>query len=560
MRDTLSAMFSIPQDQSAEWRNEKDSLLFIKEDPLWEIVCDFYFYALDFAKETRFDRERVSAFMSITKRILEADICSLNPKLGVSFQRFKGLLSKHSVEWSPHKTGIFTSNDVKAIMEYMLSSYFKHFKLYAFNFTKKKREMLVQVTVHNIQEAKAVRPLCQAVESVGNETQVTKASRTDSVDFDATFFVRQESCKVDSLTTKIPTPPSGKPSTVCLSRTAANASKTRAVTSDNMRWQYSWSCNSSSLRWGTYTEELTGVIEAAYQLKKDSVINMGGNTERLFEFSSLCLRNVRSNEKVQLRRLDPCPGMEIRTAGQLAKRRSQEAYSVAILATKAAIAHAMTAHKSAVEARIRRAVNSCELKCMLWYRRVKTRMWQQMLRDMQARIDSLLADNQWDVKCDLIKVDIIKGTVAIAEQVQFESGTADIKDESTALVQQILVLYSNFLLHDLFLCHTSYAIRMFVCPSSLKIQVCRRSISVTCQEFGQPNMHWRVEGHTAKSKKSLDGGRSTSLERARAVCGAMIRNGVDPNVLHPVGCGCFQPPKDPSADPRRVEIHVIRST
>ena len=49
-----------------------------------------------------------------------------------------------------------------------------------------------------------------------------------------------------------------------------------------------------------------------------------------------------------------------------------------------------------------------------------------------------------------------------------------------------------------------------------QLSICKKSISQTCKECNIDNMSWRVEGHTAVSKKSTDGGMATSMDRARA--------------------------------------------
>ena len=130
------------------------------------------------------------------------------------------------------------------------------------------------------------------------------------------------------------------------------------------------------------------------------------------------------------------------------------------------------------------------------------------------------------VNCNLLSVNLIEYEIKLLEQIQFEPGGAVIKQDSYNLLNQLTVT--------------------------------KKCIAQTCREFAVPNMHWRVEGHTAKSKKSSDGGIATSNARARAVCDHLTEHGADSTTLHPDGKGCFCPPRDSSADPRRVEIHVVR--
>jgi hypothetical protein len=52
-----------------------------------------------------------------------------------SFQLFKGLLLAHSVQRPPYSIGLFTFSEMKAILEWALDTYFRHYKLYMYAFT-----------------------------------------------------------------------------------------------------------------------------------------------------------------------------------------------------------------------------------------------------------------------------------------------------------------------------------------------------------------------------------------------------------------------------------------
>jgi len=149
------------------------------------------------------------------------------------------------------------------------------------------------------------------------------------------------------------------------------------------------------------------------------------------------------------------------------------------------------------------------------------------MEDIQNRVLELMLPENSGVDCNLISINLIKYEIKLLEQIQFEAGTADIKQDSNGLLGQLTVA--------------------------------KKCISQTCGEFKVPDMHWRVEGHTAKSKKSHDGGMKTSNERARAVCNHLRHAGIGGKYLHPEGCGCFRPPTAAGADPRRVEVHVMRA-
>jgi len=148
-----------------------------------------------------------------------------------------------------------------------------------------------------------------------------------------------------------------------------------------------------------------------------------------------------------------------------------------------------------------------------------------MMKEIQQRVLLLMDFENSGINCNLLIVDLIHFEIKLLEQIQFVAGKAEIKPESANIMAQL--------------------------------SCAKQCITQTCSEFDVPNMHWKVQGHTAKSKKSKDGGMATSNGRAQAVCADLGRKGVDTSTLHPEGCGCYKPPADKKADPRRVEIHVL---
>jgi hypothetical protein len=87
-----------------------------------------------------------------------------------SFDEFKELVLAHAVERSPHTTGIFELDDVPKIVEYMLNSYFRHFGLYRYIFTKKLEVTLVQVLPHGVEDPLMPRPLGEALPQVRHQS------------------------------------------------------------------------------------------------------------------------------------------------------------------------------------------------------------------------------------------------------------------------------------------------------------------------------------------------------------------------------------------------------
>ena len=100
------------------------------------IELDMYTYAILFAKKKDLSHEQVSAFFTILKSVHLMCISTPFDNLKETFQYFKELLLRHSINRPPYSTSLFTIAQVRDITEYVLNTYFKHFKLYKYAFTK----------------------------------------------------------------------------------------------------------------------------------------------------------------------------------------------------------------------------------------------------------------------------------------------------------------------------------------------------------------------------------------------------------------------------------------
>lgn len=103
--------------------------------------------------------------------------------MGASFAEFKELVLTHAVERSPKSALIFEvqrihreqpekappqtalsqGDDSARIVEFMLNSYFRHFNLYRYIFSRKLNMTLVQTSIHTVESPPPARPLAEAV-------------------------------------------------------------------------------------------------------------------------------------------------------------------------------------------------------------------------------------------------------------------------------------------------------------------------------------------------------------------------------------------------------------
>ncbi|KAI8835320.1 flagellar C1a complex subunit C1a-32-domain-containing protein [Chytridium lagenaria] len=103
------------------------------------IVLDFYYYTLNFARDQQFTPDKASALFSIMKQTHERTISSPFVHMEKDFSFFKDLLLKHSVQRPPFSERIFSLTEVRSITEYALNTYFRHYIMYKYVFTKKVR-------------------------------------------------------------------------------------------------------------------------------------------------------------------------------------------------------------------------------------------------------------------------------------------------------------------------------------------------------------------------------------------------------------------------------------
>ena len=101
------------------------------------IELDMYFYAILFAKREAFNQAQLSAFFTMLKCVHRMCISTPYDNMSETFDYFKALLVRHSVFRPPYSICLYSMKQVKAMTEYVLNTYFKHFKLYKYAFTKK---------------------------------------------------------------------------------------------------------------------------------------------------------------------------------------------------------------------------------------------------------------------------------------------------------------------------------------------------------------------------------------------------------------------------------------
>lgn len=108
-----------------------------------EIALDLFAHGVIFARKSEHSPLQLSTLVSILKRVHEACISTSFDNEESTMKLLQDLLVKHCVERPPYSSSVFSLGQVKDITDYVLSTYFKHFKLYKYAFTKRVRLDLI---------------------------------------------------------------------------------------------------------------------------------------------------------------------------------------------------------------------------------------------------------------------------------------------------------------------------------------------------------------------------------------------------------------------------------
>jgi len=98
------------------------------------ILLDLYFNCLAYANKNAFTPEKTSTLLAIVKAVHTKAVGELMT-IENSFAFFKTLALQSSVHRPPYSMGIFSFAEMKEMTEYMLGTYYRHYKLYQYAYT-----------------------------------------------------------------------------------------------------------------------------------------------------------------------------------------------------------------------------------------------------------------------------------------------------------------------------------------------------------------------------------------------------------------------------------------
>ncbi len=101
------------------------------------ILLDLYIYSFLFGMKQAFTAAQISTLLSIVKRLHLMCIGTVFDNYTEVLTYFQELIVLHSVNRPPFSISVFSPSHAKKINEYILTTYFKHYKMYKYAFTKK---------------------------------------------------------------------------------------------------------------------------------------------------------------------------------------------------------------------------------------------------------------------------------------------------------------------------------------------------------------------------------------------------------------------------------------
>lgn len=143
------------------------------------IVLDLFYNLTMFARQHCLRTDQLSGLFSIVWHLHRHCISSPYDNAKESFAYFTSLMVCHSVDRPPYSTALFTMEQVKNITDYVLQTYFKHFKLYKYAFTK--RVTLSMKFTYNGQEEEEEEQKKEEQEASSKE-EVAKEEEKDEND------------------------------------------------------------------------------------------------------------------------------------------------------------------------------------------------------------------------------------------------------------------------------------------------------------------------------------------------------------------------------------------
>jgi hypothetical protein len=139
--------------------------LFYEDTKKQGIASDLFFYLYAFCKDHAFDGAKTSTFLSIMRAIFQHDGETPGRSMTASYEWFEAVLARHCVDRIPYSVKVFDDHEVADILEFVVDTYFRQFRMYNYIFGVQARVRLVQLLPQAVEKPEEVAPLSTATEN-----------------------------------------------------------------------------------------------------------------------------------------------------------------------------------------------------------------------------------------------------------------------------------------------------------------------------------------------------------------------------------------------------------
>ncbi|XP_012866931.1 PREDICTED: coiled-coil domain-containing protein C16orf93 homolog [Dipodomys ordii] len=165
------------------------------------ITLDLFFYALIFCRQQGFSLEQMSAACAMLQDLHKACVATPLGNVEECYRYFTSVLFCHGVRRPPFSIDLFKEEQLLALADYVVNTYFRHFKLYKYVFTPQVRLDLSLAYVG----LEPCKPWLEAKEGSGEEEVEEEPVIPEAEEPEEEVELEQKTNKVCTLQTYIKT-------------------------------------------------------------------------------------------------------------------------------------------------------------------------------------------------------------------------------------------------------------------------------------------------------------------------------------------------------------------
>ena len=130
------------------------------------IASDLFFYIYAFCKDHAFDGAKTSTILSLMKSIFQRDSETPCASMTASYEYFEAVLARHCVERIPYSVKVFDEHEISDIIDFVVDTYFRQFRMYNYIFGVKARVRLLQLLPQATERLAEVLPLSMGMQNI----------------------------------------------------------------------------------------------------------------------------------------------------------------------------------------------------------------------------------------------------------------------------------------------------------------------------------------------------------------------------------------------------------